>query len=184
MLTLVLDFFKPLYFFYLSVCVCYCLIGQKYSSRPVCMRSKQTPWLCLLMALKNICMCEAQIAVICQNGGSDAAVPDRLLLRWKPAWADAVPCTTEDHQLLKKVWVHTSRLSISTNDEEETGKSQMGWGRRFTDICYNRSKLFTWNCRSRCQVVSSQFWVFEGTHTTLLLKRGFPHSKNKHVTSR
>ena len=71
-------------------------------------------------------------------------------------------------------------LSISTNDEEETGKSQMGWGRRFTDICYNRSKLFTWNCRSRCQVVSSQFWVFEGTHTTLLLKRGFPHSKNKH----
>ena len=73
------------------------------------------------------------------------------------------PCTIEDHQLLKKlIRFHTSRLGISANDEDETGKSQMGWGHRVTDICYNRSKLFTWNWWGCCQVVSSQFWVFTG----------------------
>ena len=42
---------------------------------------------------------------------------------------DTLQSTTEDHKLVKKVWIHASRhIIINTDGEEETGKAQMGRG--------------------------------------------------------
>ena len=38
---------------------------------------------------------------------------------------DAVRCTTEDHKLVKKMWIRASGLIIVNTNEEETGKYRM-----------------------------------------------------------
>ena len=38
-------------------------------------------------------------------------------------WTNAIPCTTEDHKLFKKIWIHTSRHINNIDSKKETGKS-------------------------------------------------------------
>ena len=53
---------------------------------------------------------------------------------------DAVRCTTEDHKLVKKMWIHASGLTIINTNEEETGKYRMirgHWVTDRSDLWYN-----------------------------------------------
>ena len=90
--------------------------------------------------------CGAQIGL---STGSDATITDtgycstwRENERWQ-VQTNTIPCTTEDHQLFKKIWIHASRhlVTINIDSKEETVKFWMGRGQQVTDVCYNHSEL-------------------------------------------
>ena len=64
----------------------------------------------------------------------------RLLLRIKQTLVrtNAIP-----RKLFNNIWIHASRhIIINTDSKKETGKSWMGRGHWFTDICYNWSEVW------------------------------------------
>ena len=48
-----------------------------------------------------------------------------------------IPRTTEEHKLLKKIWINESRRNIiNTSIKEGTGKSPLGRAHWVTEVCY------------------------------------------------
>ena len=76
--------------------------------------------------------CGAQILEIGLSTGSDTIITDtgycstwRENERWQ-VQTNTFPCTTEDHKLFKKIWIHASRhiVTINIDSEEETVNSE------------------------------------------------------------
>ena len=65
-----------------------------------------------------------------------------------------------------------SRLKThhNTYGEMESGKYRMWRGHWVTDVCYNRTELWTWNTHRCWHAVSNQIPIFDATQSALLVK--------------
>ena len=139
--------------------------------------------------------CGAQILEIGLSTGSDTIITDtgycstwRENERWQ-VQTNTFPCTTEDHKLFKKIWIHTSRhiVTINIDSEEETVNFEwegvkgqwegVNGSLMSATIMVNLTELWTWNWQGCCHEASNQFWVFNIKRIALtkLVKQGtFP----------
>ena len=132
-----------------------------------------------------------------KNGGSDAAVTNRLLLRRKRTlvyiyyififiYIYIYKCSLiyiyHWRPTFKRIWINRSRhIIITTDGEEETGKSWMGRNCWVTDICCNQDELWSmFSIEPSALLLCSAQLVFGITCIILLVRQEIFLIRNKH----